>query len=108
MYKTFLLGAFDSVIGCIKIRDEDAVEAPQQLLDDFPLAALGEDVNDLPEARKNPYISQMSLDVGTGLVCVNEISLDDPLEDLSLGIQIAFRCLDFEVVQRASHEIGAE
>jgi hypothetical protein len=57
MYKTFLLSAFDCVVGCIKIRDEDTVEALQQLLDEFPFAALGEDVNDLSKARKDPYVS---------------------------------------------------
>src|SRR5450755_2033388 len=99
MDKAFLLRAFDRLVCSIEIRYKHAFEALQQLLNDLPLAAFGENVDDLCKARQNPHVGRLSLNVGSGFVGVNETSVNDPIKDLCLGIQVDFGGLDFEIVQ---------
>lgn len=108
MDQTLLLGTGDSLVGRVEIRHEDAFEILQQFLNDFSLAALSEDIDHLAEVRQNPHVRQVTFDIGPGLVGVNEIPLDDPVQNLPFRDRIIIGCSELEVVQGTPDQVEAE
>src|SRR6266508_6137131 len=103
MKKAFLLSAVDGIVSGIKIRYKHSSELFQKLLNDLPFTAFGENIDDIREAGQHPNICYLPLNVGAGLIGMNQVTRDNPIKDRCFGIGIEFGRPDLKFVQRASN-----
>ena len=96
------------IVGSIEIRHQNSLEVLQQRLNDVSLSTLGKDIYHLPHVGQNPYVCQMSFDIGSRFVGVNELAMNDTFHNFHFGVRVIIRRIGFEVVQSAPYNAKAE
>ena len=88
MNQAFLLRTIEGVIDGVKIRHKDTLEPTECRLGHLTFAALGIEVSHLVHIGENPNVSFRALDTDVRFVGMHQVSRQDPLQNLSMGLAV--------------------